>query len=89
MVFHPERPILEADVESPPITAVHQSEKRRSAVGDLSSQELVKEAHRLLTHVVSLLNDPTHEEHPSLSFRMARAHALTLLDHLERMADWR
>ena len=88
MVLHAERPILEADVESPPITA-HRSEKRRSAVGDLSSQDLVKEAHKLLTQVVSILNDPVHEQHPNLSFRLARAHALTLLDHLETMADSR
>ena len=89
MVLHAERPILEADVESPPITVVHRSEKRRSAVGDLSSQNLVKEAHKLLTQVVSILNDPVHEQHPTLSFRLARAHALTLLDHLETMADSR
>jgi hypothetical protein len=72
MVLHAERPILEADVERAPITAV-----------------LVEEARKLVTQVVILLNDPIHEQHPSLSFRMARAHALTLLDHLETMADSR
>ena len=76
-------------MESPPITGVHRSEKRRSAVGNLSSQELVKEAHQLVAQVVSILNDPIHEQDASLPFRLARAHALTLLDHLETMADSR
>jgi hypothetical protein len=47
----------------------------------------LREVHRLLTHVVTILNAPIFEKdaRAALSFRLARAHALTLLDHLARM----
>jgi hypothetical protein len=90
MVPLAERPTLEAtEVESAPSTAVLRREKRRSAVDDLSSEELVKEALKLVTRVVRILDDPVHEQRSSMSFRLARAHALTLLDHLATMADSR
>jgi hypothetical protein len=49
----------------------------------------VKEAQDLVRQVVRILNDPICEQHASLALRMARAHALTLLDHLAEMADAR
>jgi hypothetical protein len=90
MVLLTDGTTLEAtEVESAPITAVLRREKRRPAVDDLSSEVLVKEAQELVSQVVSILDDPAHEQRSSLSFRLARAHALTLLDHLETMADSR
>jgi hypothetical protein len=78
-------PALKATkAESAPITAVHRTKSE-----DFSSRESVKEVHRLVSQVVSALNDPVFEQHASLSLRMARAHALTLLDHLEKMVDSR
>jgi hypothetical protein len=49
----------------------------------------LREAQRLLTRVLGILNDPISEKHSStaLSLRLARAHALTLSDHLIRMLD--
>jgi hypothetical protein len=43
----------------------------------------------MLMQVVSILNDPICEKHssPGWSFKLARAHALTLLDHLATMTD--
>jgi hypothetical protein len=91
MVPHPEALILEAaDVESAPLPAVQRRpEERSGTLDDLSSQEVLREAQELLMQVLSLLNDPICENHASAtwSFRLARAHALTLLDHLARMTS--
>jgi hypothetical protein len=80
-------PIVEAtDAESVPITAVHRrNEERRTLPDDLSIRASVEEAHRLVTQVVCTLSAPTCEQHPSMALRLARAHALTLLDHLEKL----
>jgi hypothetical protein len=92
MVPHPEGLIFEStDVESAPTTAVHgRTKKRSAALDDLSSQEALKEAQKLLMQVLRILNDPICEKHSSRgawSCTLARAHALTLLDHLARMVD--
>jgi hypothetical protein len=80
--------ISESDVESAlRPTALQRIEKRSVASDELSPEELLREVHRLLTHVVTILNAPIFEKdaRAALSFRLARAHALTLLDHLARM----
>ena len=91
MVPQPETRILEAaDLENAP-TGVHQNRapKRSAALHNLSSREMLKDAQKLLLQVLSILEDPICENHPSSawSFRLARAHALTLLDHLARMSE--
>jgi hypothetical protein len=80
-------PISEAtDVESVRISAVHRrNEERRTQPDDPSIRASVEEAHRLVTQVVCILSDPICEQHPSLALRLARAHALTLLDHLQKL----
>jgi hypothetical protein len=80
-------PILEAtDAESVPITAVRRrNDERRTNPDDLSVRASVEEVHRLVTQVVGILGGPTCEQHPSLALRLARAHALTLLDHVEKL----
>ena len=84
-----EGPTLEATgVESAPTTAVHRrSEERRTALDFLSSRDTVQEAHKLVTQVVCILDDPICEERSNLAFRLARAQVLTLLDHLANMLD--
>ena len=75
-------------MERAPITAVRvRSDKQWSAVDAPSPMELVKEAQDLVRQVVRILNDPICEQHSSLTLRMARAHALTLLDHLAELMD--
>jgi hypothetical protein len=78
---------LEAtDAESAPVTAVHlRNEERRTHPDELSIRASVEEVHRLVTQVVCILSGPTCEQHPSMALRLARAHALTLLDHLEKL----
>ena len=72
--------------ESAPITAVHRrTEERRTNHDDLPIRASVEEAHQLVKQVVCALNEPICEQHSSLALRMARAHALTLLDHLEKI----
>ena len=80
-------PILEAtDGESELITAVHRrNEERRTHPDELSIRESVEEVYRLVTQVIRTLSDPTCEQHPSVALRSARAHALTLLDQLEKL----
>ena len=91
MAPHVEAPILEArNAEGSPIPAREpQTEERLAALDDRSSQEVLKEAQRLLMQVLSILNDPicTKRSTAAGSFRLARGHALTLLDHLTSMAD--
>jgi hypothetical protein len=67
--------------------AVHNPIEQRSAVlADPSSEEVLKEAGKLLVQILSILDSPVCETSSSArSFRMARAHALTLLDHLARI----
>jgi hypothetical protein len=93
MVPRPEGQIVEATgVESVPTPALHHRvEKRSASLGGRSSQEVLKEAQQLLVQVLRILSDPVCEEPSSAawSFRLARAHALTLLDHLARMLDSR
>jgi len=91
MAPHVEAPILEArNAEGSPIPALEpQTEERLAALDDRSSQEVLKEAQRLLMQVLSILNDPicTKRSTAAGSFRLARGHALTLLDYLTSMAD--
>jgi hypothetical protein len=93
MAPHREALTLEAmDVESaPPLAAHHWPEKRSAELEDLRSRDLLKEAHQLLLQILTILNDPTCRKHSSASWslRLARAHALTLLDHLARMVESR
>lgn len=64
-------------------------ETRSAMLDDHRAQEAVQNAQRLLVQIVTILNGPICENHRSAhwSLRLARAHALTLLDHLARMAD--
>jgi len=76
MELHPEAPILEA------------MEVKSVALADLSSREVLKEARKLLLEILNTLDDPSCEgSSAAWSFRLARAHARTLLDQLTRMAD--
>jgi hypothetical protein len=78
------------DVEGAPTSAAHQrTEKRSAAPDDLPSQEVLRRAQALLMQVLSILNDPSCEcpSRAVWSFKLARAHALTLFDHLERIAE--
>ena len=90
MAPHFEAPLLEVrDVERSPIPALEpQTDERSAALDDRSSQEVLKEAQRLLMQILSILNDPicTKRSTAAGSFRLARGHALTLLDHLKSMA---
>ena len=91
MPLHFEAPILVAkDVEGSPIPALEpQTEERSAALDGRSPQEVLKEAKRLLMQVLCILNDPICAKRSTAagSFRLARGHALTLLDHLTSMAD--
>jgi hypothetical protein len=91
MALHHEARILDAtDVESASSQAVGQSSEIRSAASDdHSSREVFKEAQELLVQVLSILNNPICESHPSAvwSLRLARAHTLTLLDQVARLVD--
>jgi|SRR6185503_12952127 len=91
MALHLEAPILGArDVESSPIPALEpQIDERSAALDDRSPQEVVKEARRLLMQVLCILNDPICAKRSTAAgaLRLARGHALTLLDHLTSMAD--
>jgi hypothetical protein len=73
----------------PPTAHLHRTEEPSAALEDISARAILKEAQDLLMQVLSILNDPICEKHPSAgwSFKLARAHALTLLDHLARMMD--
>ena len=91
MALHVEAPVLGArDGERSPISALEpQAEERSAALDDRSPQEVLKEAQRLLTQVLCILNDPICAKRSTAAgaFRLARGHALTLLDHLTSMAD--
>jgi hypothetical protein len=91
VVLYFEAPILGArDVERTPIPALEpQSDERSAAPDDRAAQEVLKEAQRLLMQVLSILNDPICAKRSTAAgaFRLARGHALTLLDHLTSMAD--
>ena len=86
-----EAPILDArEVERSPIPElVPQTEERSAALDDRSPREVLKEAQKLLMQVLCILNDPicAKRSTATASFRLARGHALTLLDHLKSMAD--
>ena len=91
MALHFEAPILGVrDVERSPVPALEpQTEERSAALDDRSPQEVLKEAQRLLMQVLCILTDPICAKRSTAagSFRLARGHALTLLDHLTSMAD--
>ena len=82
--------LLARDVEGSPIPAPEPpTEERSAALDERSPQEVLKEAQRLLMQVLCILSDPICAKGPTAvgSFRLARGHALTLLDHLTSMAD--
>jgi len=71
-------------------------EGRRHRIGegltdldDRASKEALKEAERVLMQVLFILNNPICENraNASWSLKLARAHALTLLDHLAAMVN--
>jgi hypothetical protein len=88
MLLRAERQVSDAaNVEGARSTAfLHRTEDRTAA---FSPQAMLKEAQELLMQVLVILNDPSWERHSSAdwSFKLARAHALTLLDHFARMAE--
>jgi len=91
MARHFEAPILGAsDVEGSPIPALEPLiDERSAALDDRSPQEVLKEAQRLLMQVLCILSDPICAKRSTAAggFRLARGHALTLLDHLTSMAE--
>jgi hypothetical protein len=78
-----------AGADSTSIPAVLDGTAPRSTLrDDLSVRELLEEMQALVRQIVDMLNDPICEKHSrSASFRLARAHALTLLDHLKAMSE--
>jgi hypothetical protein len=85
-------PILEAKLveRAPPSVVIHSAENRPASLDGPSSEEVLKEARKLLVEIVTILDSPNCESSGAArSFRLARAHALTLLDHLSRMEDLR
>ena len=65
-----------------------ESGPRSTPRDDPSVRELLQETLKLVRQVVDMLNDPICEKHSrSASFRLARAHTLTLLDHLTRISE--
>ena len=88
MVRHPEA-VLNADHIGAAAPVRHPMGKPSAKVVDASAQAVLKEAQELLTQVLSILSAPNFEEPASAawSFRLARAHALTLVDQLARIAD--
>ena len=90
MALHLEAMSLDAtDVESASHAVRQSTEIRSVASEDHSSREVFKEAQELLVQVLSILNNPICESHPSAvwSLRLARAHTLTLLDQVAKLVD--
>jgi hypothetical protein len=89
MALHREAPISAmTDMESAPTPVVHDPTQPSAALDDRACREILEEAAALLKQVLTILGNPIFERHRSpSSFRLARAHALTLLDHLAGMAD--
>jgi hypothetical protein len=90
MASRPEARIsLAADAESAPTRAVlDRTEPRSTPRADPSARELLEDVQDLLRQIVNMLNDPICDEHArGASFRLARAHALTLLDHLAAISE--
>jgi hypothetical protein len=88
MVLRAERQVVDAaNAEGARSSAfLHRTEERTAA---FSPQAMLKGAQELLMQVLAILNDPSWERYSGTewSFKLARAHALTLLDHLARMAE--
>ncbi len=89
MVAHSEESMLESTIEEGAPTLAPKLLERPTMIEELSSEDVLREAQRLLHQVLCVLNEPVCERssNASWSFRMARAHTLTLLDHLARMAE--
>jgi hypothetical protein len=63
-------------------------EKGSVVLDDPSCEQVLKEARKHLVEILNILDNPACETSGAAwSFRLARAHALTLLDHLSRIEE--